>query len=326
MSLIYGLKTQHGVYLAADTRLTTTTSAGVVKFEDDFGKFHSFGKNMHVVAAGDARLASFLLQKIQESDLGNSHFSAFRQKIRDFINNEIGFYPHISAASNVVFIFAGSDPNKKEKINMDKLVEYTRLMQGDDPRPIPQNIGQKLLEAMQRAAAEGKKGKLLELETVLKGLFSLEIILDKGVDVKLTDAEWATYLMYGPNKLTAKDASPQLVIDIDLGEKPKGFKGTDVLLDSCLKLTRFFTSEMIPKHQLHTVGGSIVIFLITEHGALFPAGEIALRKPDGSVVRNISSVFVHDGNMCTKIGDEIKPIRFLINYFNDNRELSSASI
>ena len=326
MSLIYGLKTQIGVYLEADTRLTTWLSSGLVKIEDDFGKFHSFGKFMHVVAAGDASLASFLIQKIQASELSNSCFIEFREKIVDFVKGEIGFYPYIDSASSVVFIFAGYDPGQREVVNMDKLVKYTKLMQGDSLSPVRQNISKPLFDAMRRAAKEGKKAKILELDSPFTGLFSLEITFNKGVDIKLSDAEWSTYLMYGPNKLTAKDAPPELVIDIDIGGKPKDLKGQDILSNNCLKLIDFFFSGMIPKHQLHTVGGSVIVFWVTEHGAIFQTGEVAMKRFDGSVVRNVSNVFVNDDKICTRIGDDVKPLRELIDFFKDDGQLALAFI
>jgi len=326
MSLIYGLKTQHGVYLAADTRLTTTLKSGLVKFEDDFGKFHSFGPKMHAVVAGDASLASYLLQKIQESNIGNSHYGIFRKKISSVIKEEIGFYPYINTAKNVVFIFAGCDPRKKEVVNMDKVVEYTTLMQGNTTNPVPVNIGKDLRKAMERAARTGKKGKKLKLKSAYKGLFSLEITINNGVDIKIKDAEWATYLMYGPKNLTAQNASPQLVIDIDLGSKPKGYKGVDILRDSWVKLTKYILSELVPKHQLHTVGGSVIVFLVTERGALFPTGEIAMQKHDGTIIRNITNVFVNNDVISTKVGGVVKPIRYVFKYFNSDHEISSASI
>jgi len=325
MSLIYGLKTQTGVYLAADTRLTSKSPSGLFVIEDDFGKFHSFGKFMHVVAAGDAGLASFLTQKIQISELSSSCFIEFREKIVDFVKGEIGLYPYIHRIPSVVFIFAGYDPGQREVVNMEKLVEYTKLMQGDTLSPVRQNISKPLADAMRRAAKKGGKAKILELDSPFTGLFSLEITFSNGVDIKLSDAETLTYLMYGPNKLTAKDAPPDLVVDIDMGGKPKDLKGQDILSNNCLELIGFF-SEMIPKHQLHTVGGSVIVFWITENGIIFESGEVAMKRFDGSVVRNVSNIFVTDDKICTRIGGEIKPLRLLIDFYKTDEQLASAFI
>ncbi len=92
MSLIYGLNSQLGIYLAADTRLTTKLPSGIIKIEDDFLKCHSFSPYMHCTAAGDASLASYLIQKIESSDLKNLPYFRFKEKITKLISEEIGFY------------------------------------------------------------------------------------------------------------------------------------------------------------------------------------------------------------------------------------------
>ncbi|MDD5055814.1 MAG: hypothetical protein PHZ00_06130 [Candidatus Peribacteraceae bacterium] len=117
MTLIYGIHTQVGVYLAADLRLTLTDASGQKTSKDDFCKYMSIGKNMHLVAAGNANFASYLIRKIHSSELVNLPYIEFRDKIEKFLNHEAGFYPRIQengkVARPVAFIFAGADLTKK---------------------------------------------------------------------------------------------------------------------------------------------------------------------------------------------------------------------
>lgn len=327
MSLIYGIKTQIGAYLAADTRLTTTMSSGLIKVEDDFGKYHSFGNFMHLVAAGDANLASFLIQKIHSSELRDLPYLKFKAQIHDFVKNEIGFYPYISDARNVVFIFSGCDLSKKEEVNMDKVVEYTRLMQGKNNQPVKQSISKPLLDAMVLAAVRGEKRQILELDSPYTGLFSLEIKFNEDLIIgQPHEAQWGSYLMYGPNGLTTEDAPKELVLDIDIGSKPEGLKGQDIVYYNSLKLIEFFVYKMIPEHQLHTVGGSVITFWITKYGALFPTGEVAKKQFDGSVLRNVNNIVVRDGKISTKIGANFQPLRELIAFYKPGGQKSQANI
>lgn len=328
MSLIYGIKTQIGAYLAADTRLTTILPSGILKTEDDFGKYHTFSKYLHVVAAGDANLASYLIQKIQSSDLRAMQYFEFRDKIKSFIEEEVGFFPYVFTAKNVVFIFAGCDMSKEEEVDMNKIVQYLEIMQGNSEKPVQQSLTKPLKEAMKKAAFANKKGNLLTLEGYhYTGLFSLEIKFNgDSFECFVTEAKWGEYLMYGPEGLTAKAAPPDLFIDIDIGSKPKDLKGQDLVYYNSLLLIEFFVVKMIPKYQLHTVGGSVITFWVTEHGIIFPTGEVARRQSDGSISRNLSNIYVKGGKISTKIGDNFKPLRELISFYKVESEISGADI
>jgi len=320
MSLIYGIKTQDAVYLASDTRLTLRKSDGTVSFEDDFCKFHTFGKFMHAAVAGDAGLASYLLQKIQASDLSKYACTEFREKIGDFIRDEVGLYPKVAHAPHVVFIFAGHDPDRKDEMSMDKWQEYALFMQKGQDASVPVRITDPVALAMHKASVEQKAGKILELDKPYIGLFSVEVKVTQSIEVTAVDSEWASYLMFGPKRLTAKDAPPDLVVKLDIGKKAPGLTKQDVIFENTAHLINFFF-KMIPKHQLDTVGGAIYTAFINEWGASFPEGELGILQPDGSPPKPVSYVLEHGGKFCIKTGDEIKPLRFVISFASSGSQM-----
>lgn len=326
MTLIYGVKTQNGAYLATDTRLTTEMPSGLFKVEDDFAKYHAFGDYMHLVAAGDACFASFLVQKIQSSDIANVPYSNFRFCIESLIRREIGFYPYIASAPNVVFIFAGVDPSRKEELSMAKLGKYTKLMQNGTTGPVLQTISRPLLEAMVLAATEGKTGDTLELNSQYTGVFSLKISFRQEVlEVSFNEIGWGEFLMYGPDGLTYKDVPPELFVSIDIGSGQSGTTMEESLYSNSLQLMNFFHC-MISQHQLPTVGGSVVTLWVTEHGARFPTGEVASVQANRRVPSNVKGVFVRYGKVCVKVGTDFRPLRFLHDFYHSGTSISSASI
>ncbi len=325
MSLIYGIKTQDGVYLASDTRLTKRTDSGAVTYEDDFCKFHTFGKFMYSVVAGDANLASYLLQKIHASDLIKCGYSEFRKKVEEFIRNEVGLYPKVSRAPHVVFIFAGQDPDRKDEMSMDKWKEYALFMQNGQNISVPVRMTEPLKEALLKAATEKKQGKILELNKPYIGLFSLEVKVSKSIEITIVDSEWASYLMFGPKGLTAKDAPPDLVVKLDLGKKSPGLTKREVIFQNTAELI-FFFFKMIPKHKLNTVGGAIFTAYIGEWGALFPEGELGILQPDGSPPQPVSYVLEYEGKFCVKTGDKIKPLRFVSSFYQSGSQMDLSLI
>lgn len=313
MTLIYGIHTQVGVYLAADLRLTLTDASGQKNFEDDFCKYMTIGKHMHLLAAGDANFAGYLVRKILGSDLVNLPFVEFKDKILDFIKSESVFYSQIHNAKPVVFIFAGTDPTKKEVMRMDKMIEKIQIMQGVTKASVPAHLSKPLKEAMHKASLEQKKGTDLELDKPLVSLFALEIIPSSSdINTRLTEGGWGTYIMYGPNGLRAEDAPPELAIKLDLAQRPKGETGEDMIHRHSLELIKFFR-KMITDLQLETVGGSILTLWVTEHGASVIAGDtIAFDRAKAEVVFT-NCITIQDGKFCTKIDGKITPMRSLLN-------------
>lgn len=325
MTLIYGIHTQVGVYLAADLRLTfTNTSTGEKRFEDDFCKYMTIGKHMHLVAAGDANLASFLVRKMLASDLVDLPFVEFKEKISGYIKSETGLYPLIQdpKTKSVVFIFAGTDPTKKEVMSMDKMIEKIQIMQGESNASVPATLFKPLRDAMYKASVEQKSGMDLEIDKPLVSLFALEVRpSSSGITTKLTEGEWGVYIMYGPNGLRTENAPPELAIKLDLAGRPKGETAEDMIHRHSLELIKFFRKS-ITDLQLETVGGSILTLWITEHGASVIAGDtIAFDRTNGKVAFT-NCITEKDGKICTKIDGKITPMRSLLNIGSPNEKTS----
>lgn len=322
MTLIYGIHTQVGVYLAADLRLTLTDAVGQKSFEDDFCKYMTIGKHMHLVAAGDANFASYLVRKIISSHLVDLPFIEFKEKISAFLLSESGLYPQIHKAKPVVFIFAGTDPTKKEVMSMDKMIEKVQIMQGDTNASVPTYLSKPLIEAIHKASIEQKKGTDLEVDKKLVSLFALEIIpSSSGINIQLTEGGWGTYIMYGPNGLRAEDAPPELAIKLDLAQRPKGEAGEDMIHRHSLELIKFFR-KTITDLQLETVGGSILTLWVTEHGACVILGDtIAFDRAKSEIVFT-NCITTQDGKFSTKVNGRITPIRSLLNINSPNEKTS----
>lgn len=267
---------------------------------------------MHLVAAGDAYLASYLIRKMHVSDLVDLPFVAFKDNISDFLKTEAGLYQSIHNAKPVVFIFAGIDPTKKETLSMDKMIEKIQLMQGDGNASVPVNLLGPLRDAMHNASVEQKSGKDLEIDKPLISLFAIEIIPSStGIVTKLTEGEWGVYIMYGPKGLRTENAPPELAVKLDLGQRPKNETGEDMIHRHSLELIKFFR-KTISDLELETVGGSILTLWISELGANVIAGDtLALNRTTGEVAFT-NCITTQDGKFCTKIDGVVTPMRSLL--------------
>lgn len=115
MSLIFGVNLSDRIYLSADTRLTVRNNKnGDISFDDNVLKIELFSNDLAVAMAGDAKMASFLINKIFDSEVVKRGIRYCREHILNTITPFVDEYLKSNKYSNVVFIFGGLDRNGKK--------------------------------------------------------------------------------------------------------------------------------------------------------------------------------------------------------------------
>lgn len=321
MTLILGLNTQYGVYLAADSRLSFPEG----HYQDDCLKFYSTNKYIHAVVAGDASFASYLMQKIEKSELKNADYKVFIEKIKDFVQQEAGLYPWINKANPVAFIFAGFEEGGRKRISMERVVEHTRIMQRRaGGAPVRQNLHPSIVEAMLQKAIHEEKGSILETDLPPVHLFSLEINPSGGISIEVKEAEWGESMVFGPNNsIATEDIPPELLSDLDLQMNNPDETGQDRINSNVVRIVLFYDlvrrkaegDKKLAK-DIQKIGGSVPVFFVSDNGLLMTrSGRVKHDDRTAGTIRIISDVVVKPkgiyGRTDSGIMMPLRPIRDL---------------
>lgn len=322
MTVLIGLNVQEGIYLAADTRLTSKKKDGTRTYKDDFLKFYTSNHNIHCIVAGDAAFASFLLQRLRESRLNSQEYKLFKSEIEDFAKVEAALYPHISELPNVVFLFAGTDNTTNKVIDMNQVIAHTKYRQ-ERGGSSKMRLRPEIIIGMVKAATTGKVGNLIETGMPFTGLFSLEVQADSsGIHTEITEVGWGELLLYGPNGLRREDVSPDLISVIDMLEHYKDNPEQKLQADASL-IAMYLLKDLKEKHNLNTVGGGITFFWIPSirnSGAIFVRSRVKNmnNSPDGlEEGTTLCSTQIVGNKICVEIEDKYVELKG-VEYFYDN--------
>lgn len=316
MSLILGVNLPDKLFLAADTRLTHKLN-GENFYQDNFFKTFDFGEKINVAVAGSARLASFILQKINKSGIIRNEFIYFRNKIEDFLLEILDEYLFGGGKyEKVVLIFGGYDTSIKKKVNSSIFGHFQSKGIKGKKEVVRQSINHKVVEGLMKEFVKRGMGQItkdteFEIDSPYSSIFSVEIILPNKPSVR--DIDCYKFVMYGPRGLTEKSIPDDILQKLEVNINPD-FSGEQFLRQWSLELV-YLVKNVTKEHYLETVGGDVITLLLTPHGAVIPTGKVMFYDYATRTNIKISEVIVRDGKFCTRdIHGNIIPYEQIINF------------
>ena len=316
MSLVLGLNLPQYLYLVSDTRLTMKNN----EYRDNFCKFYSFSDNLSVVVAGNAGLANFILNKISELGLANSGFRIFEDSIDERIRLILDDYmgsgkKHASA----FLIFAGFDKISKKLVSSS---QYGNTLANTfipgQKQTINKEIIQKLVEAAVRNGPGDRKGEksvigslekdtMLEIDFPYSSIITVEVHLPYGPVIKKIDCY--KYVIKAPGGLNEFD------LPYKLEKQQSASKTGEETIQAQSVVLMAWVSKIIKDNKLETVGGEIMVNMITPEGAIIMTGAMTSLNTNTKEIKKISEIVVHEGNFCVRHKDgKLIPLENIYNF------------
>lgn len=317
MSLIVGLHLPTRLFLAADTRLTTTLASGLIRVEDNFWKAFSFsGDKISCVVAGNAKLATFILRKLEDSNLPKDNIRTFRASIMSQIPDVIDEYLRNGGEyKRVAIIFGGYNDISKKMVNASTFgnVQAKNLIgtNGMKNQAINHKMVEGLLSALIRKGAALEKDEEIEIDASDSLIFSLSIELPK--EPIIHDIPCYDLVLFSQKQLNETHIPFDIIQKLEVETDPKN-KGDDNLYQSSLVIASLINT-MIEKFSLNAVGGEVLTMLLTPYGAAVPTGQIKKVDVRTGQVDLVSDITVSNGLFCRRNSmGELVPFNQIINY------------
>lgn len=249
MTVILGVNLSDKLYLSGDSRLSYVKNDKLLTRHDNMQKVENiYGKRVITVASGgDARFASFVLNKFKTDDISFLEIGELRKQIESWIGKVAHEYFTIYGNSSVTFIFGGSNSNKKKIISGKHFREMANAYTGGKGLIRANNAINDLFQRYKHIPTED-----LELNVPETQLFSIEI---SPSSLNVTDTKWGEFLMYGSPGLTREDIA---IKDIASFEFNPSFINNGSGVGNDIALLNAFIYSQAKKNNLGGVGGSVV--------------------------------------------------------------------
>ena len=253
MTLIAGFNLSDRIYIVGDTRITTTDETSVTT-KDNVQKVIDINSNLAVAAAGNIRLARFLVKRFIKSELANLTISDVRLKIKDWIATNVDEYHKRYPYAYVCLLFAGRDSNKNKIISGKKLIKLTKEY-GELTKTSQMHLKGVIHKGLIGKPNTPNPNPELPINNTI--LFS--VISDyKNMKLIIEDTEWGDYLAYGPNGFSNKNVPKTILGSLEFEV------GSENPFNNICTLVAFITSSK-ESYKLDTVGGTVVSMMV--HGS-----------------------------------------------------------
>ena len=315
MSLVLGVNLPDLLYLVSETRLTHKLNEENF-YQDNFSKFYSFNENISVIVAGNANLANYLLNKIGGSEILAGEFINFENNIKNFLQTSINEYLRNGGEyKSVFFIFAGFDKSAKKKVNSSNLGQFysSPLLnkKGVQNQVMNKKIIQGLLGAILKNNNNLPANTDFEADLPYSKIISVDINLPNEINIKEIDC--FKYVMRAPEKLTENNLSPEVIYELDQ-TKTTNKTEEEILYNQAVILIGL-VNQLINDYKLKTVGGSILVNIITPYGALTPTGSCHYLDFKTGKIEMVSDILVKDEKFCIRgISGDILPLQNIYDF------------
>ena len=225
-------------------------------------------RSVTFASAGDARFAKFILNKLKSTDFIKENISTIRNELPNWIGPIANEYFTQHGYSNVTFIVGGSDPNRKKIVSGRQLRDMANAVTG----------GRGVIHvnaALQSAISPGVPvpDNDLELDSPDTQLFSMSVSRN---GIEFTDTKWGEFLIYGPEGLVREEIGQQ---DVAKFEFDPSFRDNGSGMGNDMALINAFIYSQADKHNLSSVGGSVVAFANNADGTTHIVTGIAYMVP-----------------------------------------------
>jgi hypothetical protein len=290
MTVIMGVNLCDRICLIADSRVSSRnelTGEFTIK-HDNMLKIEAINsmKGVAVASAGDARFAKYILKALGR-DFPGKKVNDLREDIEQWLYKIGGEYGKINSKAHANFLIAGVDDTERKRVNKAKLKS---MLFG----PHMKEIGS---GSMRHALFEGldnaKDGdKLLELPVNDTALFSVEVDLQKGVNIK--DSEWGDMLVSGPSALAKEEVSEKDFTMLEFGAPTTNDSLGHIEHDGMLMVA--IASSLTRTHNWLTVGGSYIpMHLYSNMSLVSLPRRIVSYDPAANTFEEVSAHIVENG-------------------------------
>jgi hypothetical protein len=184
-------------------------------------------------------------------------------------------------------------------------------------------IIQKLIEATTRNGSRSKKGEdgiigsvdkdtILEINSPYSSIITVEIDLPKDPIIKKVDCY--KYVMKAPCGLNEFNLPKELAYKLEK-EQSTAKTGEEVIQTQSVVLMAW-VNKIIEENKLKTVGGDIVVNMITPEGAIIMTGAMTGLNIDTQEIKRICEIEVCEGKLCVRNKEDGKliPLENIYNF------------
>ncbi len=316
MTLILGVHMATKTFLVSDTRLTRQRSDGSFKYEDTINKSFYLNKKTSGIAAGHVQLAAFVIKKLRDKFPESSFMKDLKKVIDESANEIIKEFVNTTMMTNqsTAMIFAGFDQGKKKKIGaaiLGQVMSAELVARGNGSymkQGVPNQIKTALTESLMKNGTLGADS-FIEADLPNSRMFSLKIgtrQYNDGNFYQLEEVECYKYVAFYPDQEFKKVTVPNtLLSSIEFPETGTvSYKDDGFIYSDATKLMSF-VRRVARENDFKNVGGNIFSMMVTPEGSIFPTGDIAVKKEDGTteIIGAIDSI---DNVLCYKLPDGSK--------------------
>lgn len=316
MTLILGVHMATKTFLVSDTRLTRQMSDGGLKYEDTINKSFYLNKRMSGIAAGHVQLAAFVIKRLREKisedsfmrDLSRVIIKNGNDIIKDFVNTTL------MTNQATAMIFAGFDSENKKKIGsaiLGEIMSAELVARGSGSR-MNQSVHHKIKDALAEALIKNgtlDKNSFIEADLPSSRMFSLKMGTRQYTDgnfYQLEEVECYRYVSFYPSQEFKSVIVPNtLLSSIEFPETETVSKKDDGFIYSDAARLMSFVRNVSIENDFKNVGGNIFSMMVTPEGSIFPTGDIAVKKKDGSI-EMLGAIDSIDNVLCYRLPDGSK--------------------
>lgn len=305
MSLILGIHLLRKLYLVSDTRVTTIKVDGKNEYSDNFLKFMPINKNVSAVSAGNVLPAAYIITELRSKMNPQTTITEFKDILQKNLGNLLNNYVKRQDRDGLVaFIFAGFNPDKKKKIETSRLgnTMSAPLVQRGDGSMMNQSIDRAITNALVKAMNEKgylPQGTEIEVDVPDSEMFSLEIDIKKG-KYNYKQVECYDYAIFHPGYWIETIELP-IELRSSLEFRTRNQSSDEGFLYEDASILMNFVAKSSKNRGFASVGGQVITFLQTPHGAIFPTGDIATIR-NGQIVP-VGGIYSKEGKICYKLED-----------------------
>ncbi|MDB5260114.1 MAG: hypothetical protein JWN37_345 [Candidatus Nomurabacteria bacterium] len=214
MTMIFGVNLCDRIYLSGDTRLTNKDEQGNIKeTKDCIMKVVILSHDLAVAAAGSAKMASYLIRKMEKSDLINFNIRETRENIQSILAPIVEkYWIDNKSQEEVCFIFGGINKSKKKEFEVQQVKnELDKFLKHQESKGTSLSVRPALSNILFQKEFDEPYDSMV---------FSIKIA--PPLTFEVNDTKWGEYLAFGSNGITKENIPDYTLGKLEFEVKPRG--------------------------------------------------------------------------------------------------------
>jgi hypothetical protein len=284
MTFIFGVNLCDRIYVSGDTRLTRKKSSGEVEnVKDNLIKVEPLSKDVVLAAAGGASMAAFLIRKMLKSDLVKMDIRLLRANIQTTLAPFVDeYWKSRDGTESVTFIFGGIDKGKKKQFNSakvhEKIMQFSHIDEGKASMVLRPALFNVMVEQRYPEPSDSH-------------VFSVQI--NPPNEFIITDAEWGSYLAYGPRGITKDDLPGETFGKLEFVQGNDAVGHDNMIICAA-------TKTIAKDKQAETIGGAVIVGIVSDEISGVVGGAVYLFDPKANKMELVSNVINIGGTFYRK--------------------------